>query len=229
MLAHELREGANRRVSAMGSAERVVDVDVAELRELAREVLVVLLFASVEAQVLEERDLAVAEVVDDLSRAVADAVVREHDLAGWEELRETGADGLERQLGVALALWPPEVRREHDAPTSLERQLDRRQSRPDPRVVGDGGAVERNVEVDAHEDATALDVELLHGANPGHRQPFFAITRARSSMRVENPHSLSYQDWTSTRSPLTTCVSSASTIDECSSPMKSLETSGSSL
>ena len=43
-------------------AERVVDVDVAELGELAREALVVLLFFRVEAKVLEQADLPGAEI-----------------------------------------------------------------------------------------------------------------------------------------------------------------------
>ena len=45
-------------------------------------------------------------------------------------------------------------------------------------------------------------------------------------MRFEKPHSLSYQLWTSTRSPPTTWVWAASTIDECELPMKSVDTSG---
>src|SRR5207245_1402485 len=48
----------SRRVCAMGGAERVVHVDIAEGREGARELGIVLFFARPEARVLDERDAA---------------------------------------------------------------------------------------------------------------------------------------------------------------------------
>ena len=79
----------------MYGAERVVDVDVAELGELPGEGLVVLLLLLVEAQVLEQAELPGAQIVHDLLGRVADAVVgQEHLVAG--ELGEAGAARLER-------------------------------------------------------------------------------------------------------------------------------------
>ena len=51
----------------------------------------------------------------------------------------------------------------------LDERRDRRDRGPDPRVVGDLAVRERDVEVDAHEDALAGDVrvadrELVHAS-----------------------------------------------------------------
>ena len=50
-----------------------------------------------------------------------------------------------------------------------------------------------------------------------------------SSMRLEKPHSLSYQAQTFTSVPSMTLVSVASKIEECGSWLKSIDTSGASL
>ena len=71
-----------------------------------------------------------------------------------EQLGERAATGLQAHLGIGLALRPAEVRGQDDgrAP-AFERVLDRRQRRADARVVADDAVLERDVEVDADEDA----------------------------------------------------------------------------
>ncbi len=72
---------------------------------------------------------------------------------------------------------------------ALDQVLDRRQRRADARVVGDLLVLgERDVEVDAHEDALALDGELLDvldAVGEAHGQSFPATKRARSNRRCE--------------------------------------------
>ena len=72
--------------------------------------------------------------------------------------------------------------------------------------------------------------ELLTAPWPTLRADYFACINATvvSSIRLENPHSLSYQLDTLTRRP-ETLVSVASKIDERASWLKSLDTSGSVL
>src|SRR5262249_48380377 len=60
-------------------------------------------------------------------------------------------------------------------------------------------------------------------------RPFFATKWTRSASRQEYPHSLSYQETTLTRLPPTEIVSSAEKIEECVLPLRSVETSGSSV
>ena len=57
-LRHELRDALGRGVGAVRAAERVVDVDVRQRRELLGEGGIVLLLGGVEAQVLEQEDAA---------------------------------------------------------------------------------------------------------------------------------------------------------------------------
>src|SRR2546423_10002587 len=63
----------------------------------------------------------------------------------------------------ALALRPSQVRREYDARAVLDRVPDGRQRRADARVVLDPPVFHGHVEVHAHEDALALEVEVFDG------------------------------------------------------------------
>src|SRR5438094_784193 len=74
--------------------------------------------------------------------------------------RQPEQDRLHGIPGLALTLWTPEVRREHDAGSGLQAMLESRHDFADPRVVGDCAAVERNVEVGPKEDAPAAEIEL---------------------------------------------------------------------
>jgi hypothetical protein len=55
---------------------------------------------------------------------------------------------------------------------------------------------------------------------------FLPIATAVSAMRLEKPHSLSYQDITRTKLPFCTLVWSMWNVDECGSWLKSIETFG---
>ena len=61
------------------------------------------------------------------------------------------------------------------------------------------------------------------------RQTSFPIATAVSAMRLEKPHSLSYQDITRTNVPSITLVWSMWKTDECGSWLKSIETLGASV
>jgi hypothetical protein len=102
LLRDERHHAGGRGVRAVGGAERVVDVDVGVADASWRaNAFVVGLFAGVEAEVLEQRDLAVAQIADDLARAVADRLVGQHDVGG-QELGQPRRDRLERELGLDL-------------------------------------------------------------------------------------------------------------------------------
>ena len=67
------------------------------------------------------------------------------------------------------------------------------------------------------------------GSTARRYNPLAARNWIRSRTRQEYPHSLSYQEITLTQLPATTRVSGPSTIEERSSPLKSAETSSSSV
>ena len=97
------------------------------------------------------------------ARLSANALTSSPTTAGRQ--RDVGAGQLgqpvggrpQRQLGLVI-LRAPQVRDEDDARPSVAQLLDRRQRRPDPRVVGDRAVVERDVEVDPDKHPLALQL-----------------------------------------------------------------------
>jgi len=146
----ELRDAVGGGLSAVRGAEGVVDVDVGQRGELARERLVVLLLALVEAAVLEQHDLAGLHV---------DAVdpVRDQRHLAAQQLAQALRDRRQRILGLELALGrAAQVRGDHHRGTGVERQLDAGHRGADAGVLGDvAGIVLRHVEVGTDEDALA--------------------------------------------------------------------------
>ena len=122
----------------------LVDLDL-----LALGILVAALLLGVEAQVLQEDDLATRGLVDDLLDLLANAVLGEDDAAA-EQLLQLGNHGLQAVLVVLLAIRTTQVGHEDDRlGTILDGVLDGGQGTDNTLVVGDLLlVVEGNVEVD---------------------------------------------------------------------------------
>jgi hypothetical protein len=132
---------------AVRRAERVVDVELVAVGQGARIPLVVIGLTGVETGVLEHAQPLVG---DELPQAALD---------GGDRVRPP----------VLLVLRSAEVRAHRDGcRTTIEQQLDGWDRRPDPGVVSDLAAVERDVEVGADENALPLDVGRLDGARQPH-------------------------------------------------------------
>src|SRR5690606_16736443 len=119
--------------------------------------------------------------------------------------------------GIDLALRPPEVRREDEPSALLEDVPDRRETRPNPRIVGDRRTaalvLERDVVVDAQEDALPAERDLVDDAE-ARAHSLWPMCRITSTMRQEKPHSLSYQLRTLTSRFSITLVKGESKIDD---------------
>ena len=156
----------------MRRAERVVDVEVAAVGELACEALVVLRLAGVEARVLEHVDAVVA-AASSRSRAATGAIAyfaRSSSVFGRPRCEQT---------------------RTSAAPRS-SKQLQRRQRRADAGVVGDPAVLERHVQVGADEDGLARDVGVANRARDAHRSSY-APTAAGSDAPIFATRSTSRQ------------------------------------
>src|SRR5690606_28160293 len=121
----------------------------------------------------------------------------------------------------------------HDGGAAVQGQADARHRRGNPGVFRDLALlVERDVQIGANEHALALQLALLGQLGQCHdpAHAYLADIKATvvSSMRLLKPHSLSYQDVTLTRLPMT-LVSVASKLLEAGLWLKSTDTSGSSL
>src|SRR5262249_31492561 len=110
---------------------------------------------------------------------------------------------------------------------------DRRSRALKPRQVADLAVLHRDIEVDPEQHVLAPQVGLIECAKGGHDrisvQMSLPIATAVSAMRLEKPHSLSYQDITRTSVPSMTLVWSMWKLDEGASWLKSIETFGRSV
>lgn len=142
----------------MDRAEAVADVDIGEGGELVGEgaALGVVLggLAGVEAEVLDDRDLAVGEARDSGGGRLAHRVGRELH-GSVQEFTEAGGRRGEGEGRVRSALGAAQVRGDDHAGARVGEGLHGRQNGSDTAVVGDGGAGQRHVEVGADEDPLA--------------------------------------------------------------------------
>ena len=134
-------------MGAVGAAEGVVDVDVAEAGEFFGECGIVGLFFRVEAEVFEQERLAGFEVGGHLAGDCADAVGGEGDVLVVaedvvEQAAQVGDEGAKAHGLDGLALGAAEVRAEDDLGLVAERVLDGGEGLADARVVGDDAVLE---------------------------------------------------------------------------------------
>ena len=161
----QVRDALGARVRAMGGAEGIVDVGLRQLREGARELGVVALLAGLEAHVLEQQDLALGKLLAERAHACPDDRGRELHRRS-RELAQELRHGRHRQRGIDLAAGTPEMRDEHEPSSACAQLLDRAERRSHARVVRHHAppvraVCERHVEVDTHEHAPAVHVQLV--------------------------------------------------------------------
>src|SRR3989441_13209685 len=118
----------------MGGAEGVVHIEIAEGREGARELRIVLFFARPEARVLDERDAATRQAWrgGNAGRGISDELDRSAD-----QLLQVLHNLLEGELQICPDLWAAEVCLQNHPRAFHTQVLDRWQRRAQPRVVGD--------------------------------------------------------------------------------------------
>ena len=114
--------------------------------------------------ILDNLGLSAAEINEQMAKtgdfmsAVASIVDR--------QLAEAGGNRGQAQLRNDLALRAAKVGHEDDLGAFFAQGLDGRQSSLDSTVIGDGGAVQRNIEISANQNALALEIskilECLH-------------------------------------------------------------------
>ena len=166
---HGLRHGVHAGLGAVGGAEGVVAVHVAQVREgFNVSVVVALLLAGVEAHVLEHQHLPGFQGPGLGLRVGPGGVAGELHVPA-EQLTQLVGGGLQAELVIAFALGAPQVAHHDHRPAAVEHVLDRRERHRHPPVVGDlARVVQRDVEVAAHQHFLAGQVEVGDGLL-GHR------------------------------------------------------------
>src|SRR5712692_7512451 len=174
-----------------------------------------------EAEVFEQQHLAGLQPVHRRHRGLAHAVLGELDFTA-DAMRQVCGHRPQRQVWLAV-LGTAEVRHHDDSGAALRQVLKSRRGRSHAGVVRDAPVRQRDVQILAHEDALARDVDGRDRCFQS-RSDMYEI---RSTIRQLKPHSLSYQLTTLAQSPARTAVDGASTMDECGSFLKSEDTSSS--
>jgi hypothetical protein len=155
-------------VGAVRGGKGIVDEKIAVCGQRPGEFGVVLLLALVKAGVFQKQDVALVHVGDRGRRPSADAVGREMDGAVEDCLRRA-CDGLERHVGDHGALGATEMREQDHLGSLVGKLGDGRRNPFDAGGVGDRTVVvERHVEIDAHEHALSLGVDVVQRAECGH-------------------------------------------------------------
>ena len=207
----------------MGCGKRIVDEQVGQIRQLLGEGRIVGFIAGVEAGVFQHRHIAVVQGVDRLLGRDADAILGKAHLAA-QHLREGVGHRLERHFRHPLALRPVEMAA-HDDMCAFVREFPDRRAEPfDPGEVGDFAVPHRDVEVGAQQHALAGDIHPIQCAERHDQR--LPNSAAVSDIRLEKPHSLSYQLITRASCPSTTAVCVASKVEEAGLWLKSTLTSG---
>ncbi len=155
-----MRQSLGRGVGAVRARERIADEDVAELRKLAREGRIILLFALVETKIFQHGDTAVVERSNRLSRFRTDAVVAERDRPAEKSLQRLG-NGLQRKLGLRAVLRPAEMRDHDNLGAAICERLEARSYALKPCRIGHLAVLDGHVEIGAHDHALARDVDAV--------------------------------------------------------------------
>ncbi len=143
----------------MGTAEGVIDIQVAKFCQLLCEGWIVLLFFRMEAQVLQQQHLAGLQHAHHFLRSLSHAVWGETDIyrlaeAMSEKLTQAIDDRAQAHLGIWLSLGTAEMRSQNHFGAVTNGVFQRGQRLTNARVIHDLSAIfrERDVEVYTDED-----------------------------------------------------------------------------
>ncbi len=151
-----LRDSVSARLGAMRRAERIHHIDIAQRGHFLRQIVRVLLFALVEAHVLEQHDLAGVNV-----HAVQPVLLQGHRHP--QQLRQALGHGSEREfLRVLALLGTAEMRHHQHARPRRQRRLDGRQRRANPRIAAHHPILNRHVQVLADQHPLAAQIQTRH-------------------------------------------------------------------
>ena len=153
---------------AMRRRERVVDEDVAERRELLRELLVVLFFAGMKARVFETENVAVLHRGNRGLRFRPDAIFGESHRTA-DDPRDLGNHRPQRIFRIRPPFGRPKCDSRITLPPLPASSLMVGAISLDAGCVGDLAVLHRHVEVHAQQHALSFNVGVVEAAKSRHR------------------------------------------------------------
>lgn len=190
---------------AMRNGKRVIHEDIAQTSKRSGEAGIVAFFTWMEPNVLHQQDVP---RLGSRGRRMMNTVspIGRYKLNSFlEGSFERDAQWCERIFNNDLATRPLEVSQDDDDRTFVREFGKDRSRMTNASVVRDHAALHRHVKIDADNDPFSDYVDSFKRTQSLHHRSL-PIATAVSHMRVEKPHSLSYQLITRTRVPSRTLV-----------------------
>ena len=148
--------------------KRIVDVEIGERRESIGEGGIVRLLARVEAQVLQQRDIAGRKRSHGGLSPIADAIGDEAHREATECLRKRFGKRAERHGRHGLALGPAEVRGDDDPRAALCEFAQGWRHPVDPSGIAHRAFAHRHIQVHPNEDALTGDLDIVERSERRH-------------------------------------------------------------
>jgi len=146
----------------MGRPEGVVDVEVGDGGKLRCEVRIVLLLLLVEAEVLEQEDVAIRHLRDRGLHIVTDAVIHFGDRA-VHELGQPGGNRVQPKGINGFSLRPSQMRAQDDFRPMVHQVRDGGDGGTDAAIVRDLAVLQGDIEVHPAENALAAYLNIFDG------------------------------------------------------------------
>ena len=147
------------------SAKGIVHIQIAKFGKRLREGRVIGFLARLEADILEQRDIAVLHVLDDFSWHVANCVMAKND-GLMNQRMQIFADRAQRIFFRRLSLGPSEMRHQDRLGSVLAQVIDRRQTLPDSRVISDSNFAAarfgRHIKIHAHQHTSPAHIQIAY-------------------------------------------------------------------
>src|SRR4029453_13948929 len=146
-------------------AECVVDVEIAKFRQRFREFRIVCFFLGLEADVLEQSDIAVLHMRNDFLRHFPNCVVAENDRL-MDERMQMFADRAKRIFWHRLSVGPAKMRHQYCFGAMFTQVVDGRQALWIPRFLSNtdlsAAIFSRHVEVHPHQNALPAYIQIAN-------------------------------------------------------------------
>lgn len=151
-------------VGPMSGAKGVVHVQIKRLGELFHKLRIVLLFFLVESRIFQQNDITGTGARHELGHLVADAIRGQRDGLA-EQFSHPDRARTQAVLVVKAILGTSTVTAHRDNGTLVDQVLDRGNAGTDPRVVRNGLAIQRNVQIAPNQHSLALQFGFSQGSD----------------------------------------------------------------
>ena len=145
----------------MSGTEGIVYIQLCKACESLSKLGIVLLLFLVEADVLNEHNVAVSERVCLCVSILTDNVGGDRNILS-EQLAQTCGNGCERVCHIELTLRSAQMGAEDDPRAVIHQVLDGRKRLDDSLIVGDNAVLHRYVEIASYEHALAAALDILN-------------------------------------------------------------------